>query len=510
MNIASHQPNSGVDLKALASAVDQSSAIAIVDVSLDGRAVNANAAMLKLLKVESLDELQNMDFKREILSDAGYWECWRSVVTRGSQENVEIRCRAVDGQEVVLSGDIRLVDNRRDGMVTLLGLFADVTRSKQMMQALQRTARMEAVGNISSGIAHDVNNLLTVLLGNLYLVAESVRSDPAQFDKVRRARNAAKRGADLTRQLLSFARGGHAQPSVVDPGKLISNLEPLLERTIGSKISLGVGIEQGIWPIDASAAQLESVIVNLVINARDAIAGTGKIVIKASNAEIDNGRQTTSGLSAGKYVRISVADNGPGIPGALLGKVFEPFFTTKPDGQGTGLGLSMVRWFCEQAGGEISLKSRPGRGTKLTLVLPRSKESTAETTLNTMPLSVLPTGDEKVLILAEDGEIRATVQQILETLGYTVHVNADPEQCIDYIRQDEIDLIVIDSGSQIVPEQLDSLVNSRPNGRRICTLSLEDSRTTRSGAASATLLKPFSLLDLATTVRRTLDGDEKS
>jgi len=494
--------------QALSSALRESSVIATMSVSPQGEIVSANESMLKALRMGSMANLISKDFKTDILLDPGEWDVWESVMASGRTTNVEISFRDNEGQNVFLKGDIRLITDPAYDASQLFGFFADVTTSKQMESALQRTARLEAVGSLTSGIAHDFNNLLTVLVGNLYLVAEGVRENPSLFDKVKRARDAAMRGADLTRQLLSFARNEQPDSGVLDPNALIENLEPLLGRAVGSQITLKTAIEPGVAPINGNAAQLESVIVNLTVNARDAIDGAGDIVIKASNVSIDASESHRRGLEAGEYVSISVTDDGPGVPEALRDQVFEPFFSTKRDGEGTGLGLSMVRRFAEQAGGTVDLTSPPGLGTTVTLLLPRSEQTSADSAIKTMPLSTLPAGDESVLVLAEDEDIRSTIQQILEVLGYTVQFSSGPEESFEILKTEAIDLVLIDStaAADIDIGQLLKTVRGLKSSIQTIVINDTGSRPLGEELESDQLIKPFSLLELATAVRRALDG----
>ena len=506
---ARQQQERSLDLEqTFASALRESSVIATMSVSPQGEILSANQSMLKALRMGSMTDLISKAFKADILSQPAEWNVWESAIASGRTANVEISFRDTEGQNVYLKGDIRLITDPVHDAPQLFGFFTDVTTSKQMQSALQRTARLEAVGSLTSGIAHDFNNLLTVLVGNLYLVAEGVRENPSLFDKVKRARDAAMRGADLTRQLLSFARDEQPDSGALDPNTLIGNLESLLRRAVGSQITLKTAIDSDVAPVDGNAAQLESVIVNLTINARDAMDGAGDIVIRASNVSIDAAESHRRGLEVGEYVSISVADDGPGVPEALRHQVFEPFFSTKRDGEGTGLGLSMVRRFTEQAGGAVDLTSPPGLGTTVTLLLPRSKQTSADSAIKTMPLSTLPAGEESILVLAEDEDIRSTIQQILEVLGYTVRFSSGPEESFEILKSEPIDLVMIDSTAAADIGIGRLLETVRGLGSSIRTIVIDDtgSRPLGEELGSGQLIKPFSLLELATAVRQTLDG----
>src|SRR5690606_23132035 len=200
-----------------------------------------------------------------------------------------------------------------------------------------------------------------------YLVAEELRDQPKSFAKLKSARDAARRGADLIRQLLAFARREAIDSDVVDPAQVIEGLLPLLRRALGSRVNIQPGVRPDVGRVRCNAAQLESVLVNLSVNARDAIEGNGNVVLSAANLSMTHEEASRYRLRGGEFIEVSVQDDGTGISEEVLGRVFEPFFTTKAERGGTGLGLSMVRWFAEQSGGAASIKSRPGKGTKVSL-----------------------------------------------------------------------------------------------------------------------------------------------
>jgi CheY-like chemotaxis protein len=365
---------------------------------------------------------------------------------------------------------------------------------------------MEALGSLTAGIAHDFNNLLTVLVGNLYLVAEDLRAQPKIFEKLKAARDAAKRGADLIKQLLTFARREELTVDSIEPCKVVAELVPLLRRALGVRITLETELETGAIAIRASQAQLESVIVNLAVNARDAIEAKGKVKIKVHRVHVAPAEAARRHLpKAGQYVTLSVADDGCGIPPDVLARVFEPFFSTKGERGGTGLGLSMVRWFAEQSRGAVELASTVGKGTTVTLLLPSSQEHAAEANEMTMPLSTLPTGSERVVVLAADEAVRATIRQILEVLGYSVAFTATAEEALASLRAERADLLLIDAGGRDEAELLGRARGVRPGLKAIVTA--DSSGVDRVRAVGATALqKPFSLADLAGCVRRTLDA----
>src|SRR5690606_22066984 len=293
--------------------LEDSSVVATLLVGEGGEVLAANGKMRELLHAPSARAITAMNL-RDFLVDPADWRAWEAVLATGTARSTTLRLRKPRGAEIVLRGDLRAAEGAR----AALGIFLDATREHQLARAVQQSARMEALGSLTAGIAHDFNNLLTILVGNLSLVAEDVRADERLFGKVKPARDAAKRGAELIRQLLAFARREDADVGVVDAGRVAADLEPLLGRALGNRISLETRIAPGQWPVRASAAQLESVIVNLAVNSRDSIAGKGKVVVSVGERTV-----AAAGRAGAREVAISVADDGCGIPPELRERVFE-------------------------------------------------------------------------------------------------------------------------------------------------------------------------------------------
>ena len=481
-----------------------SSMIAALAVSPTGATLDANDFLLKLVGWP-MSSLAGVDIRSSLLARPSDWQWWEAADRGRHVSDAEILLKTSDGRTVLLRGDIRAMRQRAGDRRWLSGLFVDTTGAKQLERTLSHAARTEAVASLTSGIAHDFSNLLTVLVGNLYLIGEGVRDNAPLHEKAKLARDAAKRGVDLIRQLLAFARNEKIEPAGVDPKKSIANLEPLLRHALGARIALETRIAPEVSLIDANAAQLESAIVNLAINARDAIEGTGTVRITAANVAVDE-RHSGWSLPAGEYVRISVSDDGMGIPEKLLGRVFEPFFSTKGSGKGTGLGLAMVRQFAVDAGGTVLLKSEPGKGTTVSLLLPRSAQTTAATTVSTMPLSTLPGGKETILVFAQDEEIRQTVEPILKALGYRVIVNNEWRDALTVARTAAAHLFLIDvkSAADTTAHRLiEAIRHLKPPVRAVV---VRDSASI-GHSGIVTLLKPFDLSGLATAVRDALDGE---
>jgi signal transduction histidine kinase len=483
--------------------LEASDVVAAIVVSPDGAVLGANAKMRRFL---GLGTAQPPGSKRLVdnMVDAAAWEQWREAAS--GRRTVELELRGFDGAPQFFRGEVFA---QGDGPKRrLLGLLVDAGDSKALRAAAQHSARMEALGSLTAGVAHDFNNLLTVLVGNLYLIGEELREQPRVFEKLKAARDAGKRGTELIKQLMTFARREQLTVGTIDAAKVVRDLLPLLRRALGTRITLETALQENIGPVRASFAQLESAVVNLAVNARDAIEGRGRISIEVRAIDVSEKEAALRGLArAGRHAAVSVSDTGSGIPPDALHRVFEQFFSTKGERGGTGLGLSMVRWFAEQAGGCAAIDSTVGKGTKVTLLLPCGQaEQAADTLEKTMPLSTLPTGTERVVVLALDEALRTTMHETLEVLGYRVKVASGAEDMLAAVAAEPTALLMIDGLGR---GDADILIRARavePQLRIIATADPGHSAERILGVGVASLPKPFTLADLAGTVRRTLDA----
>jgi signal transduction histidine kinase/DNA-binding response OmpR family regulator len=284
--------------------------------------------------------------------------------------------------------------------------------------ALQRSQKLEAIGKLTGGVAHDFNNILQVIGGNLQLLQGSL-ADGASQRRLDSAFKAVKRGANLSAQLLAFARRQPLQPIVVNPARIVNDMDDLLRRVLGETIQVEIVREGGLWNTVADPHQLENVLLNLAINARDAMPDGGTLRIEIGNATLDDGHAASEpDVTPGKYVMFAVSDTGCGMPRDVLERACEPFFTTKPEGQGTGLGLSMAYGFVKQTGGHFKIASEPGQGTTVRLYFPRSLE--AEEQAGQVLAGPVRGGEETVLVVEDDPAVQLTVVETLAGLGYRV------------------------------------------------------------------------------------------
>jgi len=301
-------------------------------------------------------------------------------------------------------------------------ITADLQQAEAMRKteaALQQSQKMETIGKLTGGVAHDFNNLLQVISGNLQLLAPQVNSVPVARRRVENALASVQRGAKLASSLLAFARKQPLEPKVVKVSRLITGMEDMLRRSLGEEIEIETVISGGLWSASIDVTQVENAILNLAINARDAMDGAGRLTIEVNNALLDAAYCASHpDVAPGQYVMIAVSDTGSGMSPEVLRQAFEPFFSTKAEGKGTGLGLSMVYGLVKQSGGHIKIYSEVGEGTTIKLYLPRSRE--AEDAYVALDVQPVVGGSETVLVVEDDDAVRATVVEMLTELGYRV------------------------------------------------------------------------------------------
>ena len=366
--------------------------------------------------------------------------------------------RDPDGQVVQWVGTNTDIDDRKRQAAELASLNGSLeqqveTRTQALMQAeeaLRQSQKMEAVGQLTGGIAHDFNNLLTGISGSLELLQTRVSQGRlTEIDRyVNAAQGASKRAAALTHRLLAFSRRQTLDPKPTDVNRLVSGMEDLLRRTIGPEITLEVVAAVGLWTTLVDPSQLENALLNLCINARDAMPDGGRITIETANKWLDERGARERDMEPGQYLSLCVTDTGTGMSSDVVAKAFEPFFTTKPIGQGTGLGLSMVYGFVRQSGGQVRIYSEPGDGTTMCLYLPRHYGN-AEGVDAIPDLSKAPRAEQGQTVLVVDDEptVRMLVTEVLEDLGYTAIEASDGSAGLRVLQSDvRLDLLVTDVG----------------------------------------------------------------
>ena len=335
---------------------------------------------------------------------------------------------------------VRNLDGRIDRIV---GATRDVTERDEAERQLRRAQRMEAVGHLTGGVAPDFNNLLQVIRGNLELLAGAVAKDKAATQRLNNALHGADRAAQLTRQLLAFARRQPLEPKVVNLGRLVGDMADMLRSSMGESIQVETVVAGGLWNTLADPAQVENAILNLAINARDAMDGAGRLTIEITNASLDAAYGREAEIEAGQYVLLAISDTGHGMDAATKARVFEPFFTTKGADKGTGLGLSMVYGFVKQSNGHVQIYSEVGQGTTIKIYLPRARQS--ETVTAPAPVGSLRGQSEVILVVEDDDLVRASVVGMLRDLGYTCIHASDGAAALEILKSGtKVDLLFTD------------------------------------------------------------------
>jgi PAS domain S-box-containing protein len=351
---------------------------------------------------------------------------WASVIIDPISEN---------GQLVGFAKITRDITERRNGQLTL----------EAMQKQLAESQKLDALGQLTGGVAHDFNNMLMVISGSLHLLRKGVGDNPKMQRALTAIDTATKRGAALTSQLLTFARRQSVNPQVIDLGERISAVRDVLGTGAGSGVTLQFDVAADAWPVMVDIAELETALVNLVINARDAMPAGGIVFVSARNCSF------AEGTHPGDYVAITVADRGTGIAPDLLDKVFDPFFTTKPVGKGTGLGLSQVHGFAHQAGGAVEVRSELGVGTEVTILLPREDADPKQEDIRHAEAG----GSGTVLLVEDNPDVASVSISLLEQLGYNVRRVADAEAALREVEQrDGVDLVFSDI---VMPGKMDGL-----------------------------------------------------
>jgi PAS domain S-box-containing protein len=426
---------------------------------------------------------------------------------------LQIEALRRDGTELKVELSITAL-HRRGGTV-FNGFLRDLTEAIAAEERTRQAEKMEAVGQLVGGIAHDFNNTLTVITGTIDLLAAGVADNPQLLAIARLIGEAADRGAELTGQLLAFARKQPLQPRETDINHLIATAHGLFRRSLGEPIEIETRLEENAWPALVDPTQLTTALLNLAINARDAMPGGGKLTLETRNVVLDESyAEENRDVVPGSYVLIAVSDTGDGIPDEIRDRVFEPFFSTKAVGKGTGLGLSMVYGFVKQSNGHIKIYSEEGHGTTIKVYLPRSGAAPGQPAA--VPLGpAIVGGSETVLIVEDDPLVRAYVSTRLKNLGYqTVEAGNAAEAIAIAESGAKLDLLftdVIISGAMNGRQLADEVAKSRPGMRVLFTSGYTENAIVHHGRLDPGVLllaKPYRNAELARMVRKALAGGE--
>ncbi len=433
----------------------------------------------------------------------------QALTERGDDYVIEYRMVNKDGR-IVWIRDIVRVEVAENGHKMLYGMAIDVTESKERERQLNEAEKLQAVGQLTGGIAHDFNNLLAIIIGTCELLSEQARNDPTLRKTVSQIVSAADRGASLIQRLLAFSRQQALRPTVVDVGALVREMEPLLARTLGENITIRTVLAPDAGKTLADASQLESALVNLALNARDAMPEGGEVVVEAGSVTIDPTNDPDD-LPEGDYVVLTVSDTGVGMTPELQSRVFEPFFTTKPPGKGSGLGLSTVYGFVKQSGGSVRIESATGAGTSVRVYLPRVEASDADRRLAASTMSEGCRGT--VLVVEDDPGVRKVVAGMVESLGYQVQVAENGADAVARLETgDAVDLVLTDV---VMPGDIDgwrlaeTVWRRWPETRVLLTTGYSENVLAQHatlGSRTQVLPKPYRRNDLSQKIRELLDA----
>ena len=430
----------------------------------------------------------------------------------------EVTARRKNGASFPMSLAVSIMEV--GGKRKFIGIVRDITQSKESEQQLRQSQKMDAIGQLTGGVAHDFNNLLTAMIGNMQLVQRNIGDDPRMNRQLESALHAALRGADLTKRLLAFSRKESLSPVPTNLNELIPATIELLERTLGEDIEIETVLAGGLWQTMIDQGLLENAILNLAVNARDAMAEGGKLTIETGNTRLDRTYAALyKDVIPGPYVMVAVTDTGSGMHPDVVERVFEPFFTTKDAGEGTGLGLSMVFGFVKQSGGHVKIYSEVDHGTSVKLYFPKSTapgEAHGQAQVEKQKgVSTMPLGNETILVVEDDADVRTFVVDALEIIGYTVLKAKNGPAALSLLDDcPHIDLLLTDvvmPGGMSGRGVADEVLKRYPRMKVLFTSGYTGGAVVHHGRLEKgveLLSKPYTTETLAQRVRGILDGRE--
>jgi PAS domain S-box-containing protein len=495
----------------------QSSVYGIYRSSLEGRFLDVNPALITMLGYGSPEEVLLLDPEKEVFAQAEEHKRLVEEFRRtGRLDGIEVKWNRKDGSTITARISGRAVSSADEPADVLEAIAEDVTDRRALEEQLRQVQKMEAVGRLAGGVAHDFNNLLMVVSGYAEVILAQLALDHPLREKAFAIQQASDRATTLTRQLLAFSRKQLLELKVVDVNAIVGDMERLLRPLIGENVELTARLAPDAGYIRADAGQLEQVLMNLVVNAKDAMPSGGKLTIQTQHLGIDEShRRGQTFISPGNYVMLSVSDTGMGMNKETQSRIFEPFFTTKEKGKGTGLGLSTVYGIVKQSGGYVMVQSEEGRGTAFHIYLPRV-EGAAEQ--HSAPVAHAAAGGTETVLLVEDEQsVRQLVRDTLESKGYNVveAENGESGLAMAANHKGKIDLVITDV---VMPglggrEMVEQLTKSRPETKVLYLSGYTEDAVVSEGtieSGTAFLQKPFTLQTLSRKVREVLGGQGSS
>ena len=481
--------------------------------TLDGQFLDVNPAVVSMLGYGSADEVLALDPQKDLyVNPAERLQMRREYLRAGHLDNFEVKWKCKDGNPITVRLSGRAVS--LDGNPKLLEVIAeDVTEQRVLEDQFRQAQKMEAVGRLAGGVAHDFNNLLMVISGYTEVLLNQLGTSDPRRKKAEAIKDATGRAATLTRQLLAFGRKQVLELKVINLDDVVADISKLLRPLMGDDIELVISVSPDAGCVKADPGQIEQVIMNLAVNARDAMPNGGKLIIETRNVELDDSyRRGHATVQSGSYVMLAISDTGCGMDAETQSRIFEPFFTTKEKGKGTGLGLSTVYGIVKQSGGYVFVYSGPARGTAFKVYLPRVEETVGPEVASPRT-RVTCRGSEIVLLVEDEDSVRELVSEALETQGYKVLTATRGDQALKIAgrREQKIDLMVTDvvmpgmSGRELAK----LILQGRPQARVLFLSGYTEDAVLHQGAldtGTAFLQKPFTLDALACKVREILDA----
>jgi PAS domain S-box-containing protein len=456
-----------------------------------------------IVVVTDIDASIYSDSWNAAINSSGFKSCWAYPILSKHSQPIGAVCLYLKEQRGPSEGDVAVLKD----MARLAALGIERFHDQEL---LRQSQKMDSIGQLTGGVAHDFNNLLTIIQGNLELLKGSPKSHE-EAESLDDALSAAEQGSELTQRLLTFARRQSISPECIDVNATITNLSRMLSRTLGKSITLTTSLAQDLWSVEVDISQFQDAIVNLCINARDAMAGGGTLSITTENFDYSSSSPLLNiDMPQGPYVKVAITDNGIGIDEDLLKHVFDPFFTTKEVGHGSGLGLSMVFGFAKRAGGAVTVYSEIDVGTTFSLYLPKAKLSENTTAVRAQPDNSVPTGTETILVVEDDDRVRKVTVQRLTKLGYNIIEAVNGTEGLEkFLNTKNIDLVFTDlimPGTINGRDMGEKIMDAKPETKILYTSGFADPSIIEGGSSieRQLLRKPYTLSELATRIREIL------
>ncbi len=489
----------------------QSSVYGIYRASLEGRFLDINPALITMLGYSSAEEVLLLDPEKDVFANPGeHKRLMDEFLRRGRMDGVEAKWKRRDGSQITVRISGRAVSSADEPADVLEAIAEDVTERRVLEDQFRQSQKMEAVGRLAGGVAHDFNNLLMVISGYTEVILSNLNPGDPLHEKGQAIQQAADRATTLTRQLLAFSRKQLLELKVVDVNAIVQDMERLLRPLIGENVELIAKLTPDSVHTRADAGQLEQVLMNLVVNAKDAMLNGGRLTLRTQSMAVDdNHRWGQTFIRPGHYVILSVSDTGMGMDKETQSRIFEPFFTTKEKGKGTGLGLSTVYGIVKQSGGYVMVQSEKGLGTTFNIYLPRVEA--AADSHSAAPARAAQGGSETVLLVEDEESVRQLVRETLTSKGYRVIEADNGETALQVASKHDgtIDLIITDV---VMPgmngrELAEQLLQNRPAAKVLYLSGYTEDTVVSEGtieSGTAFLQKPFTLQNLSRKVREVL------